>query len=185
MSIIEIILIAIALSIDAFAVSVAASAAGHVIDKRAIFRLSFHFGFFQFLMPIIGWAAGRTLEPIISAYDHWVAFALLLIVAIRMFRSRSDSLSGSKLNDPSRGMLLLMLATATSIDALAVGLSLAILDITIWLPSVAIGLITASMSLIGIFLGERLQLRLGRTAEIIGGIILIVIALRIVITHLT
>ena len=179
----EIIFIALALSIDAFAVSVASAATGQITGKRAVFRLAFHFGFFQFLMPILGWLAGITLQPLIAPYDHWVAFSLLFIVAIRMFRSKGGELAGSKNSDPSKGMLLLMLATATSIDALAVGLSLAMLSITVWLPSLMIGIITSSMSLIGIFLGQRLQLRLGRTAEIMGGVILILIAIRIVATH--
>lgn len=135
------------------------------------------------MMPILGWLAGVTLHPLIAPYDHWVAFALLLLVAIRMLRTKTDLHPNPKNNDPSRGLMLLMLATATSIDALAVGLSLAILNITVWLPSLIIGAITSSMSLIGIFLGQRLQLRIGRTAEIIGGVILILIALRIVITH--
>jgi putative Mn2+ efflux pump MntP len=183
MKTIEIIFIALALSIDSFAVSVASAATGQIKGGRAIFRLAFHLGFFQFMMPILGWLAGVTLQPLIAPFDHWIAFALLLLVAIRMFRPKSDALPGSNKNDPSRGMLLLMLATATSIDALAVGLSLAMLSITVWLPSLMIGVITSSMSLIGIFLGKRLQVRLGRTAEIIGGIILILIAIRIVVTH--
>lgn len=179
----EIIFIALALSIDAFAVSVASAATGQITGKRAVFRLAFHFGFFQFMMPILGWLAGVTLQPLIAPYDHWVAFGLLFIVALRMFRSKSGVLPGSRNSDPSKGMLLLMLATATSIDALAVGLSLAMLSITVWFPSLIIGVITSSMSLIGIFLGQRLQLSLGRKAEIIGGIILILIAIRIVVTH--
>jgi putative Mn2+ efflux pump MntP len=182
MSAFEIALIALALSIDAFAVSMAAAAAGRVHGPRAVFRLSFHFGLFQFLMPIIGWAAGATLEPYIASFDHWIAFALLMVVGVRMLIP-GDGAKATQLDDPSRGLMLLTLATATSIDALAVGLSLAMLNVSVWLPSVAIGLVAGGMSLVGIYLGSRLQVRLGRKAEILGGVILIFIAIRIVVEH--
>jgi putative Mn2+ efflux pump MntP len=182
MSAIEIALIALALSIDAFAVSMAAAAAGRVSGPRAVFRLAFHFGLFQFFMPIIGWAAGATLEPFIASFDHWIAFGLLMVVGVRML-APSDSSKNMQLDDPSRGLMLLTLATATSIDALAVGLSLAMLNVSVWLPSVVIGIVAAVMSLVGINLGSRLQVRLGRRAEILGGLILIFIAIRIVVEH--
>ena len=178
----EITLIALALSIDAFAVSMAAAAAGRVHDIRTVFRLSFHFGLFQFLMPIIGWAAGATLEPLIASFDHWIAFLLLMVVGVRMLIP-TDGSKALHLDDPSRGLMLITLATATSIDALAVGLSLAMLRVNVWLPSIIIGIVAAAMSLVGIYLGSRLQLRLGRKAEILGGIILIFIALRTVAEH--
>lgn len=179
---VEIALIALALSIDAFAVSMAAAAAGRVYGIRSVFRLSFHFGLFQFLMPIIGWAAGATLEPLIASFDHWIAFLLLMIVGVRMLIP-TDGSKAMQLDDPSRGLLLVTLATATSIDALAVGLSLAMLKVSVWLPSVIIGVVAAAMSLVGIYLGSRMQVRLGRKAEILGGIILIFIAVRIVVEH--
>lgn len=182
MSSFEIALIALALSIDAFAVSLAAAFSGRVLGPRAVFRLSFHFGLFQFLMPVIGWAAGASLEPLIAPFDHWVAFALLVVVAWRMLRPPMGE-DAFRTTDPSRGLLLLTLAIATSIDALAVGLSLALLHTVVWAPSVLIGVVAASMSLLGIFLGGRLQAYFGRRAEILGGLILIFIALRIVATH--
>jgi putative Mn2+ efflux pump MntP len=179
---VEIALIALALSIDAFAVSMAAAAAGRVSGPRAVFRLSFHFGLFQFLMPIVGWAAGATLEPYIASFDHWIAFILLMLVGVRMLIP-SDGSKAMQLDDPSRGLMLLTLATATSIDALAVGLSLAMLRVSVLLPSIIIGIVASGMSLVGIYLGSRLQVRLGRKAEILGGIILILIAIRIVVEH--
>ena len=182
MSTIEIAFIALALSIDAFAVSMAAAAAGRVHSARAVFRLSFHFGLFQFLMPIVGWAAGATLEPLIASFDHWIAFLLLIIVGVRMLIPSNGS-KAMQIDDPSRGLMLLTLATATSIDALAVGLSLAMLRVNVLLPSVVIGVVAAVMSLVGIYLGSRLQVRLGRKAEILGGIILIIIAIRIMVEH--
>jgi len=183
MSLLEILFVALALSIDAFAVSLAVASAGLAKGIRPAFRLSFHFGFFQFMMPILGWAAGATLEPLIASFDHWIAFALLVFVGIRMMRSRSDPSAGSLRLDPTRGWTLITLAVATSIDALAVGLSLGMLQIAIWTPSLAIGVVASTMSLVGIALGSRLQFRFGKAAQIIGGMILILIAIRIVLAH--
>lgn len=181
---VEIVLIALALSIDAFAVSVAAAAAGRLTGTRASVRLSFHFGLFQFLMPVLGWGAGSTLAPLIAPVDHLIAFILLVFVGIRMIRAGgAEGHKGS--DDPSRGMTLVALSTATSIDALAVGLSLAALRVEIWIPSTVIGIITAIVSFVGIMVGGRLNDRFGRHAEIAGGIVLILIAVRIVISHLT
>jgi putative Mn2+ efflux pump MntP len=135
------------------------------------------------MMPILGWAAGTTLEPLIASFDHWVAFALLLFVGVRMIKSRSDPSAESLPLDPTRGWTLLTLAVATSIDALAVGLSLAVLRVEILTPSLAIGAVASTMSLVGIALGSRLQFRFGRTAQFFGGVILILIAIRIVLTH--
>jgi len=180
----EILLLAFALSIDAFVVSLAAASSGSISGRRATFRMSFHFGLFQFLMPIVGWAAGARLAPLISAYDHWIAFGLLTFVAVRMVYSAITGEGGLIRNDPSRGMRLMALSVATSVDALAVGLTLALLDIDILWPSLAIGIITGTVCVFAIRMGNRLHVRFGRAAEIAGGIVLIVIAVRILITHL-
>lgn len=182
MTYLEIILISFAMSFDAFAVSLAAAATGYAENRRAVFRLAFHFGFFQFGMPVIGWLGGTALAPIIGPYDHWLAFLLLGWVAYRMLRPKTiDSFVDQP--DPSRGLTLIVLAIATSIDALAIGLSLALLNISILWPSISIGLVTASASLVAIRIGRGLHLRFGRRAEVIGGLILLAIALRIVIEH--
>ena len=178
----EIILISIAMSFDAFAVSLAAAASGYADRPRAMFRLAFHFGFFQFGMPILGWLGGSALAPIIGPYDHWLAFFLLAWVAFRMLRPKEVE-SFSTRPDPSRGLTLIVLAIATSIDALAIGLSLALLEVSIWGPSISIGIITAGSSLVAIQIGRGLNLQFGRRAEITGGLILVAIALRIVIEH--
>lgn len=184
MHLLEIVVVALALSLDAFAVSLAASTSGHVYNRRAAFRLSFHFGLFQFLMPIQGWTLGTTIAPVIAAFDHWIAFALLGFVAARMIRSRLNPDAVAQADDPSRGLVLVMLSTATSIDALAVGLSLAMLNIDVWFPSVVIGIITAAMCVIAISGGARVSARLGDRAQIAGGLILLLIAGRIVATHI-
>ena len=184
MTIIEVLLLALALSFDAFAVSLAAASSGRVAGTRAAFRLAFHFGLFQFLMPVLGWFAGAGLAPLIAAYDHWIAFALLMLIGVRMIRSAFSHEPGETRQDPSRGFRLIALSVATSIDALAVGLSLGFLDIDIWWPSLAIGIITGSVCVLAIAMGSRLHMRFGRTAEVAGGLVLIGIAVRILVAHL-
>ena len=184
MQTVEIILIALALSLDAFAVSVAAAAAGRLGGMRASMRLSFHFGLFQSLMPVLGWSVGSTLAPLIAPIDHWIALVLLVFLGTRMIRAGGKK-PDERTDDPSRGMTLVSLSTATSIDALAVGLSLAVLGVEIWVPSIVIGIITACISFAGIMLGSKLHVRFGRQAEIFGGVVLILIAIRIVVSHLT
>ena len=180
----EILIVAIALSLDAFAVSFAASTSGLIKDKRGVFRLAFHFGLFQFLMPVLGWALGSTLEPILAAYDHWIAFMLLAVVSIRMIRSANDPNSEGEHNDPSRGVALMTLAVATSVDAMAVGLSIAMLRISVWYPSIVIGVVTAGMSVLAIMGGTRIGSWMGKKAQLAGGIVLILIGVRIVISHM-
>lgn len=185
MSFIEIIIVALALSIDAGAVSLAAGTAGYAANKRAIFRLSFHFGLFQFLMPVLGWALGVTIAPLIARFDHWIAFVLLGFVAGRMICAAFDTAETPQSADPSRGLTLVMLAVATSIDALAVGLSLAMLNVGVWYPSVVIGVVTMAVCLTAIFVGCRVGAWLGRRAQLLGGVVLLIIAARILITHLS
>ena len=169
---------------DAFAVCLGAGAQVHTSGPRPVFRLSFHFGLFQFLMPVIGWFAGTTIVRYISAYDHWVAFGLLAFVGIRMIRSGFEAGGEEQENDPSRGWTLVLLAFATSIDALAIGFSLGLVGVTIWYPAVIIGVVTGLISWLGIFLGNRLGQKLGKRMEIIGGIVLILIGIRILLAHL-
>ena len=180
----EVLAIAFALALDAFAVSFAASTAGFTKDRRAVFRLSFHFGLFQFLMPLAGYALGVAIEPIIATFDHWLAFTLLAIVGIRMIRASLHPEAETQQNDPSRGYTLVMLAIATSIDALAVGLSMAVLNMQVWYPAIVIGLVAGGMSVLAIAGGNRVGSWLGQRAQLFGGIVLILIGVRIVVTHL-
>jgi len=184
MTIFEIIIIAIGLAMDASAVSLSAAAAGFAKDGRAVFRLCFHFGLFQFFMPVLGWFMGISFVSYFKAFDHWIAFFLLAFVGTRMIREGMDTLSEVQKNDPSRGMTMVMLSVATSIDALAVGLSFAMLDVNIWYPSIIIGVITAGMSFAAIKIGTGLGILFGKRMEIFGGIVLIIIGSRILYTHL-
>jgi putative Mn2+ efflux pump MntP len=176
--------IAVGLAMDAFAVSVAAGLSLAQVTYRHVFRLAFHFGLFQFLMPILGWLAGKQVAESIRAYDHWVAFGLLTYVGGKMlWEARRERPPGAG-TDPTRGLMLVTLSLATSIDALAVGLSMGLLGVKIILPSVVIGVVTASLCTVGILFGARIGSRWGRYAAATGGIVLIVIGLRIVLSHL-
>ena len=136
--------IALGLAMDAFAVAVAAGLALGEVSARQTFRLAWHFGFFQFMMPVVGWLAGLTVERWIAAGGHWVAAGLLGLIGGRMIyealRGERDGARG----DPTKGLSLVVLSVATSVDALAVGLSLGVLGIGIWHPAVVIGAVTIS-----------------------------------------
>jgi manganese efflux pump family protein len=184
MSFVEVLFIALGLAMDAFAVCLGAGTTGHITGPRPVFRLAFHFGLFQALMPILGWLLGSTVQRWIAPFDHWIAFVLLAFVGVRMIRSGLDADAEAQAADPSRGATLIMLSVATSIDALAVGLSLAVLSVGIIYPAIVIGIVAAAMSLLGIFLGGRLGKAFGKRMEIVGGLILIGIGVRVVISHL-
>lgn len=185
MDFLTILLIAVSMAMDAFAVSLGIGTTRQACSPRPMFRLSFHFGLFQFLMPILGWLAGNTIAGLIAHFDHWIAFGLLAFVGGRMIRSGLDAESETYPGDPSRGGTLVMLAIATSIDAFAVGLSLAMLNVQILYPSIVIGVVTGSLSLVGLLVGHQLGTTFGKQMEILGGIILVGIGLRVLITHLS
>jgi len=183
-TLIEIVVIAIGLAMDASAVCLAASAAGFAKDARAVFRLVFHFALFQFLMPLLGWVLGVGFVGYFKSVDHWIAFGLLFFVGGRMIQEGMDKSQDTQKKDPSRGATMVMLSVATSIDALAVGLSLAMLETGILFPSIMIGLITAGMSFTAIKIGSKLGSLFGKKMEIMGGVILICIGGRILFSHL-
>jgi putative Mn2+ efflux pump MntP len=179
----SILLIAPSLGMDAFAVALGVGACLPSNSGRPLFRLSFHFGLFQFLMPLIGWFIGESVQQFFAAYDHWIAFALLAWVGGRMVRESFSHADKCDAIDPTRGVNLIVLSIATSIDALAVGLSLAMLRVDLWIPSVIIGIVAAGMTLTGMLLGRRLQASWGKRAELVGGLVLIAIGARVVWTH--
>ena len=183
MPFITIVLIALSMAMDAFAVSLA-SGVKIGPGPRPIFRIAFHFGLFQALLPVIGWFFGNTIEPYVKGFDHWVAFGLLAFVGIRMLRSGFSQEEEGNPKDPSRGLTMVMLSVAVSIDALAVGLSLGLLGITIWTPALVIGLVTSALSLIGLRVGNGFGDKYGKPVEILGGLVLIGIGIRIVLTHM-
>ena len=176
--------VALALAMDAFAVSLAVGLRLEHITVRHTFRICFHFGLFQFLMPILGWFIGRQFSVMISAWDHWLAFALLAGLGGKMVWQafqKELTLSG---DDPTRGWTLVGLSLATSLDALAVGLSLAFLAGSVWFAAVVIGFVAGVLSLVGIHSGGWLGRRFSQWGEFFGGSILIAIGCRILISHL-
>jgi manganese efflux pump family protein len=184
MSLIEILLIAVGLAMDAFAVALGIGTMQMANEPRAIFRLSFHFGLFQFLMPVLGWLAGTSIAQYISAFDHWVAFALLGFVGGRMVQSGLDPDGQAFRTDPSRGRTLVLLSVATSIDAFAIGLGLAMLNIDVIYPSSVIGVVAAGFTLLGLAVGSRLGAWFGKRMEVLGGLVLIGIGVRVLLSHL-
>lgn len=178
--------VAVGLAMDAFAASIAVSVSLRSVSRRQVFRLAWHFGLFQALMPVVGWLAGLTVARRIEAWDHWLAFGLLVFVGGRSILAglKDGDERGQQDFDPTRGVSLVVLSIATSIDALAVGLSFAALGVRVWLPSLVIGLTAAVMTVVGMTAGGALGRRFGRRAEIVGGLVLVAIGLWIVAEHL-
>jgi putative Mn2+ efflux pump MntP len=181
-------LIAVGLAMDCFAVSLGVGACPVEINRRSIFRVTWHFGLFQAGMTLIGWLAGSTVVDLISNFDHWIAFFLLAWVGGRMvisgIKNGKNAEEDCVTDDPTRGKSLIMLSIATSIDALAVGLSLALVKVDILQSAVMIGAASMLLSVAGLFLGTRLSRRFGKNMEVLGGIVLIGIGLRILFSHL-
>jgi len=182
--ILSVVLIAFGLSADCFAVSLSIGASGKTNTWKYILRVCLAFGVFQACMPLIGWGVGQTVVQFISNYDHWIAFALLLFVGGRMIWEFIEHKSESEAVDVSNWVTLFTLALATSIDALAVGLSFALLKLNIFIAVAIIGLVAFSITALGYWLGSRVSTWIGRWALLAGGIILIGIGLRILITHM-
>jgi len=186
MSIFLILGIAFALAVDAFAVSLGISTALGQTTKTQRLRLAFYFGFFQFLMPILGWSAGQGVQKYIQSFDHWVAFGLLLLIGGKMIYESFELGKKEKKydSDPTKGLSLLLLSVATSIDALAVGLSIALLGVGIIYPAVVIGLVAFILTLVGMKIGALLRNLVRKRGELLGGVILLIIGLVILFEHL-
>lgn len=190
MTTIEIWLLAVGLAMDCFAISIASG----ILLKRTLWRpmliIAFFFGLFQALMPLIGWACASTFSHLIEDVDHWIAFAILAFLGGRMVCESFKEEDCRQDFDPTRLKVVLMLAVATSIDALAVGVSFAFLGMksvtTILSPVGIIGFVSFALSLIGLTFGIRFGCGFARRlkAERWGGVILILIGLKILIEHL-
>ena len=176
--------VAVGLAMDAMTVSLGVGTNRQCDPLRSKLRLAFHFGLFQCLMPLLGWAAGKSVYPYISRFDHWIAVVLLVYVGVNMIRHGIHPGQVARVDDPTRGKSLVILSVATSIDALAVGLSLAMLEIPVLLPALIIGIVTFGLSMIGLFAGNLLGSKFGQKMEIVGGLVLNGIGLRVLLTHL-
>jgi len=178
--------LAVALAMDAFAVAVASGIGLRRVGLRQTFRLSWHFGLFQAMMPVLGWAIGRTMHDLVQNFDHWLAFGLLAFIGSRMI---FDAIAGREddksRGDPTRGLSLVMLSVGTSIDALAAGLGFSVLGLSIWLPAVIIGITALAFTALGLHLGVWIGLRIpiGKYAALLGGAVLILIGVRILFDH--
>lgn len=181
----SILLIALGLSADCFAVALSASISQRISSFWQVFRVALSFGVFQAMMPVLGWLAGRTVVDFIADYDHWLAFGLLALVGSRMlWESFHDSDNRRGSTDISKGPLLLILSIATSIDALAVGLSFAFLETNIVLASSTIGITAFLVTALGFVLGRKVGGVVGKRAEVVGGVILIGIGIKILLEHM-
>jgi putative Mn2+ efflux pump MntP len=186
MDFLTVLLIALALAVDAFAVALASGVRLCLVSGRQTFRLAFHFGLFQAMMNIIGWMAGLSVRTLLESIDHWLAFGLLVLVAAKMIK---DSFAGREEEaqkvDPTRGYTLVMLSVATSIDSLAVGLSFSVLNVSVWMPAAVIGVVATLLTVIGLKLGCLLgsASRIGARAEIAGGLVLLGIGFNILHQH--
>ncbi len=178
-----ILIIAVALSMDAFAVSVASGLAMERLHVRHAIKIATSFGLFQAIMPIIGWLAGVGLRGFISGVDHWIAFALLAGVGGKMIYE-SRQIKDEEAPECMSLLKLLVLSVATSIDALAVGLSLSLLKVAIVWPSIVIGIVTFVFSFAGVYIGRKVGHLFESTIEIAGGLILIAIGIKILVEHL-
>jgi len=184
MDLITIILVAIGLSVDGFSVAIGIGAANTKRSWAPVLRLAAAFGLFQFAMPIAGWLAGLTIANVIANYDHWIAFALLAYVGSKMIWEALKKEKEKETDDQTKGLPLLLLSIATSIDALAVGFSFSVLKEQILFPSVIIGIVCFLMTAVGVIFGKVLARIFGKKVSIFGGVVLIGIGIKILIEHM-
>lgn len=179
-SLVEVLAISFALGCDAFAVGLGLGTTS--LDRRAAFRLWFHFGLFQFLMPLFGWYLGNTFSGLVGGYAVWPAFFLLCAISAKMLHDGLEPCSEKpgRGYDPTRGLSLVGLSVATSMDAFAVGVGIGMAAGSIVQPAAIIGIVAALMTYTGIGMGYRLSVCFGKRMEVAGGLVLFAIALKLV-----
>lgn len=183
MDYIYIILISIGLCFDTFAVSVSSGIARQEIKFYDALKIALVLSVFQGGMPLIGWFLGENVKHLVSGFDHWVVFGILAFLGIKMIKE-SFKHEGNEKFDPLNILILLGLGLATSIDALAVGISFSLIDLPILVTVIIIGSVTLFTSMLGILFGKKTGFRFGRKMKVIGGLILIAIGVKILIQHL-
>ena len=189
MGILDLFVIGVGLSMDAFAVAICKGLGMHRINLRHAFVIALFFGGFQALMPLIGFFLGSYLAELVNPIDHWIAFGLLAFIGAKMlwdaFKSDADDGQSDSAQEEALDLKeLLMLAVATSIDALAVGITFAFLEVNIWIAITVIGLTTFALSFAGVVVGNRFGARYERPSTIVGGVVLIAIGVKILLEHL-
>lgn len=184
MSIFDILLIGVGLSMDAFAVSICKGLSVQKVQGKHLLCVGAYFGLFQALMPMLGYFLGTTFASLIDQFDHWIAFILLALIGFNMIREALGKDDEDEANADFSFKTMLMLAIATSIDALAVGVTFALDETNIFLAAGLIGLTTFTLSPIGLMVGNRFGLRYKRKAELTGGVVLILIGLKLLLEGL-
>lgn len=185
---VEFLLLGVGLAMDAFAVSICKGLAMRKVNKKQAVIIALFFGGFQAIMPVIGWLLCKGFQTYIEAFDHWIAFALLAFIGVKMIietlREKEDDVVIEEMDPPLDMKEMLILAIATSIDALAVGISLAALDRPIVESAAIIGVVTFVISIIGVYIGNFFGNRYKKRAELTGGIILVLIGVKILCEHM-
>lgn len=183
MSLIEIFLIGVGLAMDAFAVAVCKGLSMKKLDFKKMLIIALYFGLFQALMPLVGFYLGATFESLVTSIDHWIAFGLLGFIGGNMIRE-SFSDESDNCNDNVDFKTMIVLAIATSIDALAIGITFAFLQTNISLAVLIIGVVTFALSLLGVKIGNKFGDKYESKAELMGGLILVIIGVKILLEHL-
>ncbi len=177
-------LIALALAMDAFAVSITSGVTIKQLRIKHAFTIAAWFGMFQAIMPLLGWLGGVKLSRFITGFDHWIAFALLFFIGSKMIYESYKIEKIETRTNPLDIYVLFILSLATSIDALATGISFAFLNVSIIAPVLTIGIVTFLLSFLGVWIGKKAGHFFEKKMEIAGGLILIAIGLKILISHL-
>ena len=183
MKLFEIIVIGIGLAMDAFAVSVCKGLSMKKLDWKKAIIIALYFGIFQALMPVLGYFLGSTFSYFVEQIDHWIAFVLLVIIGGNMIKNSTDD-EKEKRNDKVDVKTMVLLAIAISIDALAVGVTFAFFEVNLLLSISIIGIIAFALSVLGVIIGNKFGDKFQNRAELAGGIILIIIGLKILVEHL-
>ncbi|WP_148615869.1 manganese efflux pump MntP family protein [Nocardioides rubriscoriae] len=183
MSFLTLFLIAVGLSADAFAVALGKGLQMRRLSAQGVLALAITFGLFQGLMPVLGWAVATGFSDYVTSVDHWIAFGLLAVIGAKMIWEAFGDDEGDEGDGRVPFVELMVLGVATSIDALAVGISFAFLDVSVAFAAVLIGVTTFVLTAVGVFLGHRAGVRFRGPAEVVGGLVLIGIGLKILLEH--
>ncbi len=183
MGILEILLLGIGLAMDAFAVSICKGLSMKKMNWKAAMIIALYFGIFQAIMPMVGYFLGTTFESFVTTFDHWIAFILLALIGGNMIKESFDN-EDEKKNDKIDFKTMIVLAVATSIDALAVGITFAFFDVNLLLAVSIIGVITFIISIFGVKIGNKFGDKYQNKAELMGGIILVLLGIKILLEHL-
>ena len=183
MGALEILLIAIGLAMDAFAVSICKGLSMKKMSWKKAIIVGLYFGIFQALMPVMGYFLGATFESLVTQIDHWIAFALLTFIGINMLKE-AFAKNEENQNDSVEFKTMVVLAIATSIDALAIGITFAFLQVNMILATLIIGIVTFAICVIGVKIGNKFGDKYERKAETVGGLILILMGIKILLEHL-